>query len=97
MDPSLESTADEAQREAIEHDERAGLVERYLETILQKGQNTVCPLEIWCECFNKDRGDIKKSDSRDNVTILTRLDWQKVDKKVRTLDYGPQYVYAPKP
>lgn len=97
LDSNLETTANDAQREAIEHDEREGLVEEYLKAILQAGTTTVCPLEIWCTCFGQERGKIKKSDSRDIAAILVRLNWQKADKKVRTASYGPQYVYTPKP
>ena len=44
-------------------------------------RDKVCVLEIWCECFGKNRADLKKSDSLEINDILSRLDgWSNADK-----------------
>lgn len=56
----------------------------------------VSVLEIWCECFEKNRADLKKSDSLEINSILSGLkDWDNTDKKRHYLRlYGQQRVYA---
>jgi predicted P-loop ATPase len=59
----------------------------------------VCTLEIWCECFGKQRENIKKSDSYEIESIMQRIDgWQKYtgnkSGKIRFSDYGIQKGYV---
>ena len=58
-------------------------------------RDKVCVLEIWCECFGKNRADLKKSDSLEINGILSRLDgWSNADKTLEYLPiYGRQRVY----
>ena len=112
------------QREAMESDEREGLVSNYLDTLLpenwddmdlferrsflegnsfgeigKKGtvkRTAVSNIEIWCECFQRDRASIKRSDSNELASILTRLGWVRKENKERTSLYGPQYIFVPK-
>ena len=58
-------------------------------------RDKVCVLEIWCECFGKNRADLKKSDSLEINGILSRLDgWSSADKTLEYLPiYGRQRVY----
>lgn len=54
----------------------------------------VCALEIWCECFEKNKADIKKTDSIEINNILNRLKgWIKSPKTVRFKEYGMQRFY----
>lgn len=117
--------AKEEQREAMEADEREGLVKDYLDLLLpenwhsmslyerrnyingesefgddnHKGtvvRESVCTLEIWCECFGKDRANIKRTDSNDIISILVKLGWVREHQKKRISLYGPQYFYVPR-
>ncbi|MBS4751131.1 hypothetical protein KG091_08595 [Carnobacteriaceae bacterium zg-ZUI78] len=117
--------AKEEQREAMEADEREGLVKDYLDLLLpenwsamslyerrnyisgesefsdvnNKGvvvRDSVCTLEIWCECFGKERANIKRTDSNDIISILVKLGWVREHQKKRFSIYGPQYFYVPK-
>ena len=56
----------------------------------------VCVLEIWCECFEKNRADLKKSDSLEINGILNGLeDWCSRDKKMYYFNlYGRQRVFV---
>lgn len=120
----IEAKAKNEQREAMEADEREGLVSDYLETLLpvnwdemdlferrsfldgtslgeigKRGsmkRTSVSNIEIWCECFQRDRASIKRSDSNELAAILTRLGWVRKEDKERTRLYGPQYVFVPK-
>lgn len=114
----------EEQREAMEADEREGLVKEYLDQLLpdnweemslyerrnfingesefgdesKKGnvaRKSVCSLEIWCECFGKERANIRRVDSNDIISILVKLGWKRVPQKRRLRLYGPQYIYVP--
>ncbi|WP_322354507.1 virulence-associated E family protein [Dehalococcoides sp.] len=124
LDASMEQLAKAEQREALESDEREGLVREYLDTLLPDdweqmdlferrnfisgtelggigriGTNqrqSVCNMEIWCECFGKNRSDLKRTDSNELSAILIKLDWERLPKKDRTTLYGPQYSFVPK-
>lgn len=58
----------------------------------------VCAIEIWCECFEKNRADIKKSDSLEITAILNSLDGWRVSRKDRPYFtiYGRQKAYERK-
>jgi len=124
LDSSMEQLAKVEQRDAMESDEREGLVREYLDTLLpddweqmdlferrnflsgvelggigRTGTNkrqSVCNMEIWCECFGKDRSNLKRTDSNELSAILIKLDWERLPKKDRTTLYGPQYMFVPK-
>lgn len=97
------------QRDAMEADDREGLVEHYLDILLPdewqkmdiyerrsffagesefggelpKGTVTrdrVCCMEIWCECFGKERNNIRRTDSYEIEAILMRIgNWKRYD------------------
>ncbi|MGL5972275.1 MAG: VapE domain-containing protein [Oscillospiraceae bacterium] len=124
LDQNVEQLAKAEQREAMEADEREGLVRDYVDTLLpddwetmdlferrnfisgnelgeigRKGtvkRTTVCNMEIWCECFGKERANLKRADSNELSSILIKLDWQRSPNKTRTTLYGPQYLFVPK-
>ena len=124
LDASMETLAKVEQREAMESDEREGLVRLYLDTLLPEDwsgmdiferrnflhgsdfgptqrqgtvkRTSVSSMEIWCECFGKDRSNLHRSDSNEITGILKRIGWQRVESKVRIPLYGPQYVFVPK-
>ena len=124
LDPGMEQLAKAEQREAMESDEREGLVRDYLDTLLPEswdemdvferrsflngsefgGQThegsvkraSVSNMEIWCECFGKERANLRRADSNELTSIVTRLGWKRIPSKARIPHYGPQYIYAPK-
>lgn len=54
----------------------------------------VCAIEIWCECFEKNKADMKKSDSIEINNILNSLKgWSKSQKMTRFKEYGKQRFY----
>ena len=105
------------QREAMETDEREGIIREYLEMLLpdnwdsmnvyerrnyingdefetgkQEGsvrRERVCIAEIWCECFSKDKGNLKKQDSNEIAAIMAKMcEWKKADVSLRFKLYG---------
>jgi hypothetical protein len=58
----------------------------------QKGtvkRERVCTMEIWCECFGRERGQLKKSDANEIAAIMARIEgWKKSDQKARFGMYG---------
>lgn len=124
LDPEVEALAKAEQREAMESDEREGLVREYLEALLpdnwddmdtferrnfldgtgkadigKKGtvrRTQVCNMEIWCECFGKERSNLKRADSNELSGILVKLGWVRLDRKERVANYGPQLIFVPK-
>lgn len=104
-----ERMASDEQRDAMESDDREGLVEYYLEKPLPdnwgkmdiyerrsylagesefggeipEGSNPrdrVCCLEIWCECFGKERHNIRRMESYEIEAILMRIgSWKRYD------------------
>lgn len=60
-------------------------------------RDKVCVLEIWCECFGKNKADIKKADSIELNNILYGLKgWEKSDKRFRFKEYGLQRFFERK-
>lgn len=62
-------------------------------------RDKVCIMEIWCECFNKERQDLKRMDSFAIEGILNRIGgWEKLSSnksgKVRYPLYGPQRTFT---
>lgn len=49
----------------------------------------VCNMEIWCECFGKERGNLKRQDANEISAIMANIEgWKKADNKVRFPVYG---------
>ncbi len=115
------------QQEAMEADDREGIVAAYLDTLLPEdwdsldlyqrrsflGENEfdgaqrrgtvrrkkVCVMEIWCECFGKERQNLKRTDSYEIEGILMRLgSWEKLTTtktgKTHFTLYGPQKTFV---
>lgn len=59
----------------------------YKEGIIQRQR--VCIAEIWCECFGKDKGSLKRQDSNEIAAIMARIEeWKKADASMRFSLYG---------
>lgn len=56
----------------------------------------VSNMEIWCECFGKERANIGRADSNALAAILIKLGWERLPNKLRIPMYGPQYIFVPK-
>ena len=57
-------------------------------------RDRVCIMEIWCECFGKDRANLKRQDSNEIGAIMARIeDWEKYKGgKYDKLDFKPYGV-----
>ena len=122
LNAAIELLAKQEQLNALETDEREGVIEDYLDTPLPNTWNgmslrdrqdflhgedslvgdkqtgevrreTVCTLEIWCECLYRDRANLRRSDSNELTAILERLGWKRREKKERIPLYGMQYLF----
>ena len=93
-----EKMAEGKQREALEVDPRAGLIEEYLDTSMI---NAICLMELWCECLGRHRQDMKKQDAYELEAIIRRTGkWELYtgnhSGKMRTQNYGVQRVFVRK-
>ena len=64
-------------------------------------RDKVCIMEIWCECFGKERQNLKQTDSYEIEGILNRIGgWQKLESnktgKAYYPLYGPQKTFVRK-
>jgi len=114
------------QRDALEPDDRTGLVANYLETLLPPNWDSmdtgkrvdflrdpngltqplgtirreqVCNMEIWCECFENHRDDIRKSDSYEIEAMIKAIGgWKRLDSnktgRLHIPIYGYQQIYV---
>ena len=115
------------QRDAMEADEREGLVADYLDRLLPANwsdmelyerrnylygsemgsvhtpgtvrRTMVCPMEIWCECFGKERATMQRQNSYEIAGIMYRIGgWKRYegskDGKERFSLYGKQISYV---
>ena len=58
-------------------------------------RETVSNIEIWTECFGKNKEDMKPSDSYAISAIMARLQgWEKTGRAARLPIYGKQRVYT---
>lgn len=62
-------------------------------------RNRVCILEIWCECMNRERQDIRKADAYEIEAILQKIGGWKIynannSGKTRIPGYGVQKTYV---
>ena len=117
----LEEYAKEEQKDAMEHDDREGIVQEYLEMLLPSTWNemdvydrrdyfrdaddpirpvgtirrsAVSNIEIWSECFGKNKEDMRPADSYMIASIMIRLGgWEKDGSRVVLPIYGRQRVY----
>jgi hypothetical protein len=55
----------------------------------------VCTMEIWCECFGRERSMLRRGDSNEIIAILLKLGWVRKEAKERLELYGPQFVFTP--
>lgn len=114
------------QQEAMESDDREGLVQDYLDRLLPENwdnmdlyqrrtflgggefedtpmegtvrRERVCIMEIWCECFGKERQNLKKADSYELEGILNKIGgWKRytgnASGKMRISGYGIQRAF----
>lgn len=114
------------QQEAMESDDREGLVQDYLDRLLPENwdnmdlyqrrtflggsefedtptegtvrRERVCIMEIWCECFGKERQNLKKADSYELEGILNKIGgWERytgnASGKMRISSYGIQRAF----
>lgn len=94
LSEDMENVAKLEQRKVIEHDPRQGIIEEYLE-----GKQIVCLMQIWCECFERARQDMKKKDAYEIEEILQQIgNWQLYSEnssgKMRIKGYGIQRAYV---
>lgn len=114
------------QQEAMESDDREGLVQDYLDRLLPENwdnmdlyqrrtflsggefgdtpiegtvsRDRVCIMEIWCECFGKERQNLRKADSYELEGILNKVGgWERYagnsSGKMRISGYGIQRAF----
>ena len=57
-------------------------------------RETVCNMEIWCECFGKAKEDMRPSDAYTIASIMKSIDgWEKTGRSMHHPIYGRQRVY----
>jgi hypothetical protein len=123
LEPEVEAMAKDEQLDALEADEREGIVADYLATTLPSRweamdigerrsyldgfgfvdgkpsgecvRTKVCTMEIWCECFGRERSMLRRGDSNEIIAILLKLGWVRKEAKERLALYGPQFVFTP--
>ena len=111
--------ATKEQSEAMESDDREGLVREYLEKPLPidwkdmniherrnflnggnfgevkvetEQRKDVCSMEIWCECFWRDAASLKKSDSYEITSIMSKIEgWEAYSRNKTGIKKFPLY------
>ena len=60
-------------------------------------RDRIAPVEIWCELFNGNAKDLKKSDSREINNILSRIKgWERAEKTIVVGPYSSQRAFIRK-
>jgi putative DNA primase/helicase len=124
LEKDLQEEAKTEQLDAMESDEREGIVRDYLQarlpedwddmnlyerrnflnddsefgqpaTVGTRERTSVSNMEIWCECFEKNRADLTAAEGARIRSILVKLGWHRYERKTRIPLYGPQWIYIP--
>ena len=70
-----------------------GLAERENRTRTEPRTRT-SNMEIWCECFGRNKQDLTRRDSAELTAIMSRIEgWEKKELVVKSHVYGPQRIY----
>ena len=121
LEGDLIQEAEVAQKEAMEEDERKGIVEEYLNTLLPEDwermdlyarrnylsdpngptvpagtikRQEVSNIEIWCECFGKNKEEMRPADSYTISAIMIQVGgWERSNRSRRLPIYGKQKLY----
>lgn len=96
LPPNLERMAIQQQKLAMESDPRLGIIEEYL---TEHDKETVCLMEIWCECLMQERNLMRKRDALELEAILVQLgNWEvyrgNTTGKTRIPGYGVQKTFV---
>lgn len=104
----LDSEADkEAKRQQSTHmevDPREGLIQEWLESPIEddfgadkdspKYHKRVCASQIWVECLNRKKGDMRPWEAKEICDIMRRMPgWIEVKGRVRVPGYGQQTAF----
>lgn len=118
MDRDAEMMAKEEQVRHSELDERAGIIEEFLNVLLphdweerklaerqmfwedplsEEGtvrRDHVCVAEVWCECFNRDKKDMTRYNTREiNEMLKVIPGWEQINSTKNFPIYGKQKYY----
>lgn len=96
LPPALEDVAVQHQKIAMESDPRLGIIEEYLK---ERDKDTVCLMELWCECLLHDRSQMRKKDAMELEAILMQIgNWDvyrgNTTGKTRVAGYGIQKTFV---
>lgn len=57
-------------------------------------RSRVCVMEIWCECFGRQKGDLRRSDSNEICRMMWKMPgWKMQSKATRLGPYGVQKCF----
>lgn len=130
LDEKFLEIAAEYQNNAMEHDDRTGIVEKYLDELLPDNwdecsiadrqyyfnkefdsnyypqvtfgpaiyqREEISPIEIWVECFNKDKAGFNNKESNAISLIMTQIPgWEKTGKTKVMGPYSKQRYFIRK-
>lgn len=96
LEGDVEKMAEEQQRIAMESDPRQGLISEYLAELKR---DRVCLMEIWCECLQQKRENMRKRDAYELEGILRQIGgWEvysgNATGKARIAGYGVQKAFV---
>ena len=60
-------------------------------------RETVSNMEIWCECFGRQKEELRPSDSYAITALMMRItNWERTEERPRLKFYGQQRIYRRK-
>ncbi|MBO6207239.1 MAG: hypothetical protein J6N53_02875 [Lachnospiraceae bacterium] len=96
LEGAVEEMAVEQQRIAMESDPRQGIISEYLGALKR---DRICLMEIWCECLQQKRENMRKRDAYELEGILRQIGgWEaypgNATGKARIPGYGVQKAFV---
>lgn len=102
LDKEARTEAEQQQAAHMESDPREGLIQEWLDTPVEDDmgrptedlRDRVCAAQIWVECLNKRKGDMRPWEAKELLDILRRIPgWEERKGKAKVPGYGVQRVF----
>lgn len=95
LSSDIEQMAIAEQKQALQSDPRLGVIDDYLRAT---GKQSICTIELWCECLMRERSQMSRKHANDIETILLKLGWDvyrgNKTGKTRISGYGVQKTFV---
>lgn len=107
LDDKAREEAERQQAEHTEEDPRLGIIQEWLDALIEDGdfteseetdikkyRNRVCASQIWVECLGNKKGSMRRWEAEEIRALMREVPgWKEQDRKKQMTGYGAQRVF----